>query len=250
MAKNDKDKLSSLRQQAEGLCQEYNDAIQSGKFDYATQVDEALTKAINEYTSIVRTMCFDECKASPDPLRAAVTMLTYTTIGTKDEKVSDDKVPVRSIVEKERPIDLLKLHKYVGGDGIGANKAWPHIAQKMNFTLTAQAAKDLGIDPKAVNDSYSMSDIAAQYDLGKNPASNTNLLKTIQTVITAMLGEDAKATSHDVNFLKMVYAKKNRKALTVTCANHRYFVNYIAEICHRIVTGKTYGVEFKAKKGA
>lgn len=247
---NDENKLPELRQQAEDLCKKYNDAIQTGKFEDATKINDEMDKAINEYTSIVRTMCFDECKASDDPMHTAVTMLTYTTIAAKDEKVDEDKVPVRSVVDKERPIDLLKLHKYVGGDGIGADKAWPHIAQKMNFTLTAQAAKDLGIDPKKVNDSYAMSDIAAQYDLGKNPASNTNLLKTLQTVITAMLGDGAKATSHDVAFLKMVYAKKNRKALTVTCANHKYFVNYIAEICHRIVTGKTYEVEFKAKKGA
>lgn len=247
---NNENKLPELRKQAEALCNGYNDAVQNGRFEDATKIEAELITVINEYTSIVRTMCFDECKASDDPLRTAVTMLTYTTIGTKDEHVDEAKVPVRSIVEKERPIDLLKLNKYVGGDGIGADKNWPHIAQKMNFTLTAQAAKDLGIDPKTVNDSYAMSDIAAQYDLGKNPASKTNLLKTLQTVVTAMLGDDAKATSHDVNFLTMVYAKKNRRALTVTCANHRYFVNYIAEICHRIVTGKTYGVEFKAKKGA
>ena len=38
------------------------------------------------------------------------------------------------------------------------------------------------------------------------------------------------------------------KALTVTCANHRYFRNYLAEVCHRIVTGKTYELDFKTKK--
>lgn len=84
--------------------------------------------------------------------------------------------------------------------------------------------------------------------MGKNPTSKTNLLKTLQTVITAMLGEQYKATSHDVNFLMSVYSKKNRKALTVTCANHRYFRNYLAEVCHRIVTGKTYELDFKTKK--
>ena len=89
----------------------------------------------------------------------------------------------------------------------------------MNFLLTAQKAVDLGIDPKAVNDSYAMSEIAREFDMGKNPTSKTNLLKTLQTVITAMLGEQYKATSHDVNFLMSVYSKKNRKALTVTCAN-------------------------------
>lgn len=85
--------------------------------------------------------------------------------------------------------------------------------------------------------------------MGKNPASKTNLLKSLQVVITAMLGGDYKPTSHDVNYLLSIYSKKSRKALTVTCANHRYFVNYLAEICHRIVTpGAAYDVEFKAKK--
>ena len=69
------------------------------------------------------------------------------TIGVKDEQKGDDKVPVRAIVDKERQIDLLKLHKYCGS--IGANENWSSIAQKMNFLLTAQKAVDLGIDPKA-----------------------------------------------------------------------------------------------------
>ena len=68
------------------------------------------------------------------------------------------------------------------------------------------------------------------------------------TLVSLKLGEQYKATSHDVNFLMSVYSKKNRKALTVTCANHRYFRNYLAEVCHRIVTGKTYELDFKTKK--
>ena len=63
------------------------------------------------------------------------------TIGVKDEQKGDDKVPVRAIVDKERQIDLLKLHKYCGS--IGANENWSSIAQKMNFLLTAQKAVDL-----------------------------------------------------------------------------------------------------------
>ena len=151
-----------------------------------------------------------------------------------------------ALSDKERQIDLLKLHKYCGK--IGANENWAHIAQKMNFLLTAQKAVDLGINPKAVNDSYAMSEIAREFDMGKNPVSKTNLLKTLQTVITAMLGEQYKATSHDVNFLMSVYSKKNRKALTVTCSNHRYFRNYLAEVCHRIVTGKSYELDYRTKK--
>ena len=99
-----------------------------------------------------------------------------------------------------------------------------------------------------VRSKRAMSEIAREFDMGKNPVSKTNLLKTLQTVITAMLGEQYKATSHDVNFLMSVYSKKNRKALTVTCSNHRYFRNYLAEVCHRIVTGKSYELDYRTKK--
>lgn len=241
-------KLAQLRSEAEALVKDYNEFVQGGKFEDATKADAACTEKINEYTGIVRDMCFEECKSSSDPMLAAVKVLSYVTIGVKDEQKGDNKVPVRSIVDKERQIDLLKLHKYCGG--IGKDENWLHIAQKLNFLLTAQKARDLGLDPKAVNDSYAMSQIAQQYDMGKNPTSKTNLLKSLQTVVSAMLGDDYKATSHDVNFLMSVYSRKNRKALTVTCANHRYFRNYLAEVCHRIVTGKSYELDYKTKKDA
>ena len=239
-------KLAQLRSEAEALVKDYNDATQSGKYEDMRKFDAAITEKVNEYTANARNMCFDGCKSTDDPMLTAVTVLTFKTIGIKDEKKDDEKIPVRVIVDKEKPIDLLKLHQHCGE--IGANKNWCHIAQKMNFLLTAQKCVDLGIDPEAVNDSYSMSEIARDFDMGKNPTSKTNLLRTLQTIITAMLGDGYKATSHDVNFLLSIYSKKNRKALTVTCANHKYFRNYLAEICHRIVTKKSYEVDFRAKK--
>ena len=239
-------KLAQLKSEVEGLVKTYNDAIQNGRFEESTKADTAMTEKINEYTATVRDMCFEDCKATDDPMLTAVKTLSYVTIGVKDEKKGDDKVPVRTVVDKERAIDLLKLDKYCGG--IGHDKEWMHIAQKMNFLLTCQKARDLGLDPQKVNDSYAMSEIARQFEMGKNPTSKTNMLRTLQMVVTAMLGDGYKATSHDVNFLLSVYSRKNRKALVVSCANHRNFRGYIAEVCHRIVTGKEYELEYKTKR--
>lgn len=239
-------KMAELRSEVEALTVAYNDAIQNGKFEDATKADAATADKINEYTSIARGICFDDCKATEDPMLTAVTKLTYMTICVKDEKQGEDKIPTRKVDDREKPIDLLKLDKHCGG--IGAEKNWAHTAMKMNFLMTAQKCIDLGIDPQAVNDSYSMSAIAKQIDMGKTPTSKTNMLKTLQTVVSAMIGEGYKATSHDVNYLVSIYAKKNRTALSVTCANHKYFRQYMAEICHRIVTDKAYSVEFKTTK--
>lgn len=241
-------KLQELRATVEEKVKAYNEAFQEKKFSESVVIDTEITSAINEYTSIVRDMCFEDCKNSDNPMLAAVRMLSFMTIGVKDELEGETKIPVRSVIEKERQIDLLKLHKYCGG--IGADKNWVYIVERFNMLMTVQKAVDLGIDPKAINDSYAISEIAKALDLGKNPVSKTNILKTLRGVISAMMGEEfeKKANSHDVNFLLSIYSRKNRKALTVTCANHKYMRGYVMEICHRIVTDGTYGIEYKKLK--
>lgn len=237
-------KLQEIKASVEEKVKAYNEAMQDAKFDEASKLDTEMTEEVNEYTAIVRDMCFEDCAASDDPMIAAVTALSFMTIGTKDNKKGDEKIPVREVIEREKQIDLYKLHKFVNG-GIGQNKDWVQMIEKFNLLMTCQKAKDLGIDPTAINDSYAMSEIAKGYDLGKNPASKTNLLKTLTLIVQAMVGEEYKPVSHDVNFLLSVYSRKSRKALTVSCANHKYMRNYIMEICHRIVTGKVYEVDYR-----
>ena len=241
-------KLNGLRTEVEGLVSSYNEAYQAGKFEEAMKLSKAIEEKVNEYTSVARDDCFEACKNSADPMLTAVTVLSFITIGVKDEQKGDDAIPVRIVVEKERQIDLFKLYKYCGEKGIGADPKWLYMAEQLNMLLTAQKAQDLGLDPKVVNDSFAMSNIAREISLGKSPTSKTNILKTLQSIITAMLGEGYKAASHDVNFLMSAYSKKNRKALTITTANHKTLRGLLAEICHRIVTGKTYAVDYKAVK--
>lgn len=237
-----------LRAKAESLCKEFNDFLQNGNYEGATKVNEEMEQVINEYTSISKQECFDALKAVDDPMLDAVKQLTFPTIKARDTKQGEEKIPVRVIEDTERAIDLLKLYKYIGGDGIGADPKWIYMAEKLNMLLTAQKCQDLGINPKDLYDSYAMSEISREINMGKTPTSKTNILKTLNTVIQAMIGSEYKAVSHDVNFLMSVYSRKGRKALTVTCANHKYMRQYLAEICHRIVLGKAYEVEFKAQK--
>ena len=41
-------KLATLRSEAEALVKEYNEAIQTGKFEEASKVDAKLTEKVNE----------------------------------------------------------------------------------------------------------------------------------------------------------------------------------------------------------
>lgn len=260
--------MQVLREKAESLVMQYNEGIQNGnpnptievnvldsngnvtgtKAEYITNL---IDEVVNKYTAIAREICFTECRETDDPMLEAIKRLTFATIGMKVSKKGEEKIPVAEIIEKNKAIDLLKLHKTVDG-GIGKDPKWNGMVEKMNFHMTARQAKRI-VKKKEnltrvlteINDSYAMSDIAKAIDMGKDPTSNTKLLGTLQGIVTAMIGEEYKATSHDVNFLTDLYASKGRTALSVNCANHRYFRAYIAAICHSIVTGEDYEISFK-----
>ena len=262
--KTGKMSMDELREKAEALALVYNDCVQSGNFapkmehpvvnpdgsqDVETVlIDDLMNNTVAEYTSRSCDACFAVLMANENPMLAACIMLQYPSIRIVDKR-DENKIPIRTIEDAEKYIDLLRLHKKVNG-GIGNDKNWHLMIEKLNLLMTAQKAIDLGINPKSVNDSYAMSDIAKAIDLGKTPTSKTNILKTVQMVVSAMIGEEYKATSHDVNFLFSVYSKKNRKALTVSCANHKYMRQYVLEICHRIVTGASYELDYKKIKNA
>lgn len=238
---------AEIRELAEDLVQKFNEANQSDDIAKARELEKEIAEVIDAYTEKARAEVFAYLKASEDPMLEAVKMLRFMTIRTKDTKVEDSDIKVRTIEDREIAINLLRLHKEVKG-GIGADKQWIYRNEKLNFLLTAQRAIDLGINPKEINDSYAMNDISRALDMGKTPTSKTNILKTVQGLVSAMIGEEYKATSHDVNFLLAIYSRKDRTALTVKAPDHKYLASYMAEICHRIVTGKTYNILYKKTK--
>ena len=243
-------KLDALRKDIEVKVQAYNDAYQSRRYDESTDIDAKLTEAVNEYTALSRDICFCDCRDSGNPMIEAVRRLSYPSIALKDGKVGEAKILVREVVDRDKQIDLLKLHKFCGG--IGADEQWPYMVEHFNKILTAWKATQLGIDPTEINDSYAMSKISRDINMGKTPTSNTQILKQLRMVVTAMIGEEyaGNLISHDVNFLTSVYTRKDRAALTVTCANHKYMRGYLMEICNHIITGKAYELKYKKAKNA
>lgn len=249
----EKTTLAGLKAKAEELCKQYNGTENIGE---AAKIAAQITETVNEYTGMVRKQAFDECLASPNPMIAAVSKLEFTTIGAKDVVEDGASVAVKQIVEKKRPIVLADLHKRAKG-GIGADPNWIYMTEQLNKLLTARVAteitrkEDIEAVVKEIDDSFAMSEIAKsiKFTTGTksdpNPVSNTNLLKTLQAIVTAMLGEGFKATSHDVAFLTWVYSKKGKSALHIACSNTRFLQQYIAEICHRILLEKAYAVDYR-----
>ena len=206
---------------------------------------------IAEYKDVSKAQMLRTVLGDAKPMHKAVLMYSYAIIKLSQKKDTATKTTVYEIVDGVAPIDLVDIYTRDNTKTFGATKMWYHSAQKFNYYLTLRAAERLGKKlSKETMECMVMSDIAKSRDLGKDPCSNTQLLKTLTTVIQEMLGEEYKPNSHDVNYLIDVYVTDSKKSNNaVTAANHRTLVRYLKKVCYRILTkGTGYDVEQKEIK--
>lgn len=229
--------LAEIKAMAEDFLIKANEAEKS---EDRAEFEDAMTQCINEYASVSRAICYAAAKTSGDPMKYAINTFFYPTIRLVEKREKETDVIIRSIVDAEKPIELGDIHKALNGIGYDTN--WIHDAEKFNYYLCIRAAERVGATIK--NDSYRMSKIAQERSLGKNPCSNTQLLKTLQLIVTEMLGEGYKVTSHDVNYLVDVYANDDKRSKTgITAANHKTLRTYLKKVCYRVLNeNKGYDV--------
>lgn len=230
--------LEELRAKAEELLEKAENAETIAD---ARKFEKELEETINTYTAESKAIAYGRIRDTEKPMHTAILEFYFPSIKVKEIKDKDSGSITRTIVDIDKPIDLGDLHKKL--DGIGANKHWIYSAEKLNFYLTVKAASDVGTTVNS--DAFRMNEISKAIDMGKTPLSNTNILKTLQIVISEMLGEEYKATSHDVKYLMYVYAQDNKKSKTaITAANHKTLRMYLKKVCYRILTNGTgYDVE-------
>lgn len=251
--------LEKISKALDTLCKEYNEELLNENPSVAklAKMDEDFKSLEADYIDVKQRLVFMDAQLADRPMRAAILKHTFPI---RKHKVSfegekDSKIKICKIEDVTRPIDLLAFDTYMKGTA-SANKDWPHMVTKLTMLLTADVAQRLGLDPKAVNDSFAMSDIARKIELGETPTSNTAMLKTVQSIVDAILYEENpetkknvyRASSHDVAYLREIFSKKGKKELSVACAKPAFMRAIMADICHRIVADKVYIVEYKQKK--
>ena len=251
----EKNKADALRDLAEAV-ENYNKAARLKNLDDMNKYNSACVAAKNLYNDSVRTIFYAECCNKADPLLEAVKVHSYTGINFRDAKEEDCDFVIRKTYDAEYYVQLSAFNKYaeqVLGHSIGANKDWLHMIEKFTQLMTFYAAQEIGIDPKIVADTYAIRQIAKQIELGETPTSKTQIQKQLQDVVTAMLGEsdgelNFKVLTHDAAFIRLLFAKKSRSALTLAASSPKEMNALVAQVCHRIVNGEDYRIEYRKPK--
>lgn len=255
---NYKEEMRKAERQLDEAINAYNTAILEKNYEAKETAEASCEKAKTDYNTYARMDFYTMCFAETDPLLAAVKQHQYQGIRFVDEKPKDSKIVHRKKVYTEIFVKLDAFKKYgIENEGVevGADPKWGLYVERFNQLMTFYAAQELKIDPKTIADSYHISKLAQEVEMGKTPTSKTQIQKQLQQIVTAMIGtgtEELKynVTSHDAAFVMMTFAKISKTALTVSAKNPSQMYATLAQVCHRIVLNKNYKIDYYGKKKA
>lgn len=236
--------LAELENDQVSQIQKYNEAVLASKLEDAAKADAALTAIEKDYAAQKAKEVFDALKIGTNPLLDAITKHDYTVISHKDVKDKDTQITTRVDTEKTKQIDLLRFEEYTK-EKYAADPKWAYILQRFNQLMCMRCAKELGL-PVSVCDSYFVAEKAKEIKLGKTPLSNPAVISELQKVVNAIIGETYVVTEADMYYILFTFTKKGKSALSIASANHTAMRNLIGDMLHRIVTAKSYSIEFKA----
>lgn len=229
---------------------EYNTALKENDFAKATRVEQELKEAESAYAEAKCVEVFSELKETANPVKAAIEMHSYLVVSHKVKREEGVITGFEIIEDKVRQIDLVKFCEFCKLPAL-----WKYSVEKFNQLLACRTATELKMTKaqiKKICDSFYMSDLARQVDMGETPDSNTAICKQLQRVFDEILFEDNgkgknvyRVNNHDVAYLLMCYTKRGKKTLSVAVAKNAYIHRLVLDVMHRIVTGKAYDLEYR-----
>lgn len=240
------------------LVSSYNAAVDEDKIDEIKILTPKLTEKANDHAFHCRQEFIYDCLCTDDPMMEAVKRVYFKSVAVKDDRPKGAKPGVickKKLEEREIRIDLYDLHAEIDG-GIGKDKMWVAMCEKMGFLLSLRVAGEI-VNPvdkareiAAISGGYSMSEVAEKLNMGDTPTSNTKLLKQLQMLVTATIGEEFKAKSHDVQYLLHAFSSfDNKKTGNIKVSKPKRMRHIVLDILHAIVEGNGYTISgYKMKK--
>lgn len=246
-------RLAELRKEIEGYIDDYNKAMKENDLAKAMSIEAKLRETEGEYAAEKATEVFNELAKAENPIKAAVEKHSYLVVGHRAEREEGVITGFVLVEDKVRQIDLVKFCKHCKLD-----TKWQYLVEKFNQLLALRAANELKLGKKEIakiSDSFYMNKLAREVEMGGTPDSNTAICKQLQMIIDAVLFLDngkgknsVKANNHDIAYLLMCYTKRGKKKLSVAIAKNSFVHSLVMDVMHRIVTGKTYDLEYKMVK--
>ena len=240
--------MQEIKTALESKALDFNAAALADDYAKQAKINKDMEPLITAYAKKSKE-AFLESKTS---LADAIKAPTYRILKIKDTTDSESGLTTRSIDFADKTIQLNDL--CVKFPDSFRFKNWKAYVEQLNLRLCLLTATKLELPKQQIaeiEEKFRMTNGGKSIDLEGTPTSNTQLLKQLRTVINGIMGEEditSKVTSHDVEYLKMVYTSKGRALRSVKTMNSAKLADAILNIMNRVMTGATYSVDYQKSK--
>lgn len=240
--------MQEIKTALESKALDFNAAALADDYAKQAKINKDMEPLITAYAKKSKEAFLESKSTLADAIKAP----TYRILKVKDTTDSESGLTTRSIDFADKTIQLNDL--CVKFPESFRFKNWKAYIEQLNLQLCLLTATKLELSKREISEieeKFRMVNGGKAIDLEGTPTSNTQLLKQLRTVINGIMGEEditSKVTSHDVEYLKMVYTSKGRALRSVKTMNSAKLADAILNIMNRVMTGASYSVEYQKSK--
>lgn len=241
--------MQEIKQELETKATQYNAAALAEQYAKMSKLDKEMQDLVSDYAKKSKEAYLDEKAKSKTPLTDSIIAPQYKVLKIKDTTDNDSGIITRSVDETNKTIQLNDLSAKFNSSFRFKN--WKAYIEQLNLRLCLYTANKLELptsDRKEIEEKFRMVNGGRDIDLGATPTSNTQLLKQLRTVCNGIMGEsdiEGKITSHDVEYLKMVYTTKGRELRNIRTLNSAKLADAIINIMNRVMTDASYSITYQ-----
>ena len=254
--------LANLEKEHAKYIAQYNEQFRAGKTLDAEGTATLIERVEKQYNALSLSDFYQRNVVPENQLasiRNACTEVYYTVIGNKVKK--DGKIILGlEATSRNKKVDLhtmCRTYKF--------ETSWIYPLEQFTYRLCLRTAQDV-MSKKEYKRWYNvmqhtapfaMRKLSRQIDLGETPCSNTQIGKTLQSIVDKIANQDEtksgddfiKTNNADVRFLVSGFTSLSAKDLLgLNTAAPTKMKELFLRVMHRVVTNGEYGVGYRIQK--
>ena len=230
------------------------------------QIKLSVAALVEKYNWHSRAAAVLACAESGSPMLKAVETLEYDVASATEKKAKtgeDTFILYLAHKVNKRRLALTEVFGYCKGKEIECGTLdWYRTLEKLCCVMTLRAAQDIDIPADkiaSIDASFLMSKVAREVILHEedpdhpDPGSTTQVVHTIQTAMSQLLGEGYSARARgvkkaDANFIWHLFAGQGRASLSMKTKNVKALCDAFIQVAHAVMYDKPYTIIAATKK--
>ena len=239
-------KMNELKVKLDGFVDDFNGAVGDVSLVAMNDAQASINETLKEYKTASFDNTISYLKGVEKPLIEALKLLDYPVYKFKVNR-ENGVVIDGQLVPAKAPIDLVKVCERFGLDTV-----WQYDVEAIARLFALRVAKDLECKDSDINElseKYRMSTQAKKLlREGKDPTSNNQLVTHLQKLSDKVFGQIGKINNKDLAFIREAFTKNGRERGSISVGTGRLMHNLFATVCHNVMLGEGYRVEYKKVK--